>query len=110
MTESTLRSFSSSGRGVDLIPLLVGDKRKFEEGGFWGGNRCEMHPGACGMTESTLRSFSSSGRGVDLIPLGDKRKFEEGGVWGGNRCEMDPEAVNSGFFWTHFGGQKCVKH
>ena len=44
MTESTLRSFSSSGRGVDLIPL--GDKRKFEEGGVWGGNRCEMDPGA----------------------------------------------------------------
>ena len=34
MTESTLRSFSSSGRGVVRIPL--GDKRKFEEGGVWG--------------------------------------------------------------------------
>ena len=44
MTESTLRSFSSSGRGVDPVPL--GDKRKFEEGGVWGGNRCEVHPGA----------------------------------------------------------------
>ena len=45
MTESTLRSFSSSGRGVAVIPL--GDKRKFEEGGVWGGNRCEMHPEGC---------------------------------------------------------------
>ena len=62
------------------------------------------------MTESTLRSFSSSGRGVAAIPLGDKRKFEEGGVWGGNRANYDPRAVNSGFFWIDFGGQKCVKH
>ena len=42
MTESTLRSFSSSGRGVDCIPL--GDKRKFEEGGVWGGNRAKDDP------------------------------------------------------------------
>ena len=43
MTESTLRSFSSSGRGVDLIPL--GDKRELEEGGVWGGNRAKNDPG-----------------------------------------------------------------
>ena len=43
MTESTLRSFSSSGRGVVVIPL--GDKRKFVEGGVWGGNRAKDDPG-----------------------------------------------------------------
>ena len=59
MTESTLRSFSSSGRGVDLIPL--GDKRKFEEGGVSGGNRCEAHPEA---VNSGVLGLISEGKSV----------------------------------------------